>query len=97
MPFLNGGAGILWYRFNQHGYFVDSTTLEIFRADLESSGSTPVIYLGGGADIRIFRSVYMTLDLRYSWANDDLEGYFVGFEPMDLSGLRLTAGFHWHY
>jgi len=97
VPFLNGGAGILWYRFNQHGYFVDSTTLEIFRADLESSGSTPVIYLGGGADIRIFRSVYMTLDLRYSWANDDLEGYFVGFEPMDLSGLRLTAGFHWHY
>lgn len=97
VPFLSGGGGILWYHFRQHGYFVDSSTLEIFHADLYSSGSTPVIYLGGGADIRIFRSAYLTLDLRYSWANDDLEGDFVGFEPIDLSGLRLTAGVHWHY
>lgn len=97
VPFLSGGGGILWYHFRQHGYFVDYSTLEIFHADLESSGSAPVIYLGGGADIRIFRSAYLTLDLRYSWANDDLDGDFVGFEPIDLSGLRLTAGVHWHY
>jgi hypothetical protein len=29
---------------------------------------------------------------RYTWASDDLEGDFVGFDPIDLSGLRLSAG-----
>jgi len=97
VPFVSAGAGLLSYNFKQHGDFVDSTTLEIFPAALESSGTVPAIYLGGGADIRLFQAAYLTLDLRYSWAKHDMGGDFVGFDPIDLSGLRLTAGLQWHF
>jgi hypothetical protein len=97
VPFVSAGAGILSYTFKQHGDFVDSTTLEIFPAAFESSGTAPTIYLGGGADIRLFQAAYLTLDLRYSWAKHDMEGDFVGFDPIDLSGLRMTAGLQWHF
>jgi hypothetical protein len=97
VPFVSAGGGLIWYRFKQYGDFVDSSTLEIFPAILESSGTAPTLYLGGGADIRLFHAAYLTLDLRYSWAKHDMEGDFVGFDPIDLSGLRLTAGLQWRF
>jgi len=87
----------MWYRFKQSGDFVDFSTLEIFSAELESSGWTATAYLGGGVDINISKHTCLTLDLRYSWANPDLGGDYVGFEPLDLSGLRTTAGLQWHF
>lgn len=97
VPFVEAGAGGLKYRFKQTGDFVDYMTMEIFRARLESSGWTPVLYLGGGVDIRLYRSTYVTMDLRYSWAEDDLSNSFTGFDPIDLSGFRTTAGISFHY
>jgi hypothetical protein len=97
VPFVEAGVGGVWYCFEQSGDFVDNTTLEIFYAHLESSGWAPTAYLGGGADIHIFKSVYVTLDIGYSWAEDELSRSFTGFDPIDLSGLRATAGLSWHY
>lgn len=97
VPFVSVGGGFIDYGFRQSGYFVDSATLEIFSAILESSGTAPALYLGGGADVRLFRKAYLTLDLRYSWAKHNMEGDFVGFDPIDLTGLRMTAGVQWHF
>ncbi len=97
VPFIGGGAGVLWYRFEQEGDFIDETTLEIFPAHLKSSGWTPTAYAGGGADIHVFKTAFLTLDLRYVWAKPDLERDFVSFDAMDLSGLRVTAGLQWHF
>jgi hypothetical protein len=97
VPFLSGGGGVVWYRFRQEGDFVDNQTLEIFNALLESDGWAPTAYAGGGADINAFKSVYLVLDFRYSWAKADLNRDFVGFKPIDLSGLRVSAGLHWHF
>jgi hypothetical protein len=97
VPFVSAGGGFIWYTFKQNGDFVDSVNLEIFPATLKSSGTAPAIYLGGGADIYLFQSAYLILDLRYSWAKHDMEGDFVGFDPIDLSGFRLTAGVQWHF
>jgi hypothetical protein len=97
VPFIGGGGGVLWYRFRQEGDFVDSQSLEIFSARLESDGWAPTVYAGGGADINVFKSVYLVLDLRYAWAKADLNRDFVGFKPIDLSGPRVTAGLHWHF
>ena len=74
---------------------MDNATLEIFYAILKSSGWTEVVYLGGGADIYLKRRTYLTLDLRYSWASDALSEDFIGFDDINLSGLRLIAGIRW--
>jgi len=97
VPYISGGGGVLWYDFRQEGYFVDASTLEIFPATFETSGSVPTVYVGAGIDIRLYGSAYLTLDIRHSWASHEMEGDFVGFEPIDLSGLLLTAGFSWHF
>jgi len=96
-PFVEGGGGLLTYEFWQSGDFVDSTTLEIFPAYLESSGTAPILYLGGGVDVHLLKSAFLTLDLRYSWAKDKMNGDFVGFKPIDLSGFRATAGVLWYF
>jgi len=97
VPFVGLGVGILWYQFKQDGDFVDVATLEMFHAILESSDFVPTGYISGGADIHLLKSAYLTFDLRYSLANHELDQDFVGFDPIDLSGLRLTAGVHWHF
>jgi hypothetical protein len=76
---------------------VDFATLDIFHATLESSDLALTGYISGGADIHLLRSAYLTIDLRYSWANERLDRDFVDFDPIDLSGLRLTAGIQWHF
>lgn len=87
----------MWYRFRQTGDFVDFDTLEIFYAELRSSGWTPTVYLGGGVDINIFKHTYLALDLRYSWAKPELGQDYVGFDKLDMAGLRVAAGFQWHF
>jgi opacity protein-like surface antigen len=97
VPYIGTGAGILWYRFGQWGDFVDFETSDIFTANLESSGWTATGYVGGGVDVNIARHIYLTLDLRYSWAKPELNRDYVGFDPLDLSGIRATAGLQWHF
>ena len=98
VPYVGAGVGTQWYRFGQSGDFVDFETLDIFYAELESSGWTATAYASGGVDIRIARNTYVVLDLRYSWANPEPNGYdYVGFETLDLDGIRATAGLQWHF
>ncbi len=97
VPHVSAGAGWLWYEFSQRGDFVDSSTLDIFSASLDSSGSVPTLYLGCGVDVNIYKSAYLNLDFKYSWAEDDMDQDFVGFDPIDLSGIRLTAGIQWFF
>jgi hypothetical protein len=97
VPYIGGGAGVLWYRFQQEGDFVDESTYEIFPAHLKSSGWTPTVYASGGADIHVFKSTFLTLDLRYVWAKPELDRDFVAFDALDLSGLRVLAGLQFHF
>ena len=97
VPYVGGGVGVFRYRFKQSGDFVDSETLDIFSANLESSGWTSIVYLGGGVDIRIARNTYLELDARYSWAKPELSEDFRSFEPLNLAGTRATAGLMWHF
>ena len=97
VPFVECGIGTVHYSFEQSGDFVDSATLEIFPATLKSSDWTEVGYLGGGTDIYLLRNIYLALDLRYSWASQGLGKDFTGFDDIDLSGLRVTAGINWHF
>jgi hypothetical protein len=34
----------------------------------------------------------VSVEGRYTWAASDLDRDFTGFEPLDLSGFKLTVG-----
>lgn len=92
VPYIGGGAGALYYKVRQYGDFVEPNGA-IFTDAFESAGWTPMAYLNGGLGIQLVRRLYLSVDARYQWADARLgTSSFVGFEPLDLSGVRLSTG-----
>jgi opacity protein-like surface antigen len=91
-PYVGGGGGVIWYRLEQFGDFVDFEDLSIFTAELQSEGWGWEAQAFAGADFRLTPKLYLTFELRYLWMDASVSGDFVGFEPIDLGGLRTTGG-----
>jgi len=94
VPYVSAGAGLMYHRFSQDGEFVDFVDLSIFRASLESSGWTPSAYVAGGADIRVYNRIYVSVEGKYLVAHDSLQEDFAGFDGIDLAGFRFGTGMH---
>ncbi len=92
IPYVGAGGGLLWYKFSQSGDFVDFIDLSIFTDDLQSSGWTFGAHVFGGVDIKLSRKVFLTTQVRYRWAATQLKRDFVGFDSIDLDGVKITAG-----
>lgn len=91
-PYLGGGGGLLWYRFRQAGDFVDFADWSIFRDTFRSDGWTTTFHVLGGIEVKLGRRLFVTMETCYAWGDARLGQDFVGFDPMDLSGLKTTVG-----
>lgn len=93
-PFLAVGAGVVRFRFAREGDQVDYQTLAIYTEDLEHVGSAFTAHGAFGVDVGVTKGVYVTPQVRYSWARGGLDRtIYDGFQPLDLSGFQLTLGF----
>ncbi len=92
-PFVGGGAGFVWYEFEQEGEFVDYETLDIFYDYFTSSNGSALAYATAGFDYSIGLRWILTAEARYSWASANMGESFVGFDKIDLNGLRAAFGF----
>lgn len=92
LPYVAGGGGVVRYSFDQRGDFVDEQTLRIFRGVFRSTGFARTIHAAAGIDVGITTRIIATIEGRYSWGSKDLDPDFTGFEPIDLSGVRLNGG-----
>jgi hypothetical protein len=95
VPYIGGGIGGTFYELEQKGHFVDATDQSIFRSELKSDGWAFAQHVFIGIDSKLTRNLGLVLEGRYYWADADLEDDFVGFEPIDLNGARIMAGFSW--
>lgn len=93
-PYVGAGGGMMWWRFQQTGDFVDFEDLEVFPDTFRSDGIAPTGHLFGGADIQLYKRFSLSVEGRYVWASGTLDEEYVGFEPIDLSGFRFSAGFN---
>jgi opacity protein-like surface antigen len=91
-PYVGAGGGLLWYKFEQSGAFVDFVDLSVFDASLRSSRWTPGAHVFAGADFKLRRRLFLQAEARYLWAKGPTGQDFVGFDRIDLSGLNVTAG-----
>lgn len=91
-PFVSAGAGVVAWRFEQSGDFVDEETLLIFTDRISASGTGPYLHAGGGASLSLTKNLVLSLEGRYGWGRGDLEPEFGDYEDLDLSGLQLLAG-----
>jgi hypothetical protein len=92
VPFVGAGAGVVFYQFRQSGDFVDFVDNSIFFDAFRSQGWAPTAHVFGGVDLQIYRALYATLQGRYTKAAGELSSDFIDFDPIDLSGFRLSAG-----
>jgi hypothetical protein len=91
-PYVGAGAGALWYKFEQNGDFIDVADMSVFADYFSSSGYAPSAHVFGGSDIQLYRILFLTVEGRYVWSKATLENDFIGFEPIDLAGFRLSTG-----
>lgn len=92
VPFVGAGAGAMWFQVEQNGDFVDYVDYSVFRDVFEAKGWAPSAHVSGGVDVRLLRRLFLTLDGRYVWAKGDLGRSWIDFDPIDLSGFRMSAG-----
>jgi hypothetical protein len=91
-PYVGAGAGAVRYEFTQSGDFVDFVDLSVFPDLFVSKGWAPSAHVFGGADLQIFRLLFLQLEARYLWSSGELGPDFIDFDPIDLAGFRTTAG-----
>ena len=91
-PFVGGGIGFMWYEFEQEGEFVDYETLDIFYDYFSSRDGSALAYATAGFDYSLGLRWILTAEARYSWASADMSQGFVGFDKIDLTGLRAAFG-----
>lgn len=92
VPYVGGGAAIMWWRYEQFGDFVDFNDFTIFTDHFLTQGWEPSLHVFGGVDVSISPRFAINLEGRYSWAEGQMAPAFVGFEPIDLAGFRATVG-----
>lgn len=90
-PFIGVGAGLLWYKLEQSGDFVDAETLDIFEGRYESHGAAFAAHALGGAEYWVTSRLGVVAEGRYTWASATPESQFE-FASVDLSGWQVTAG-----
>ncbi|MGQ0733848.1 MAG: hypothetical protein ACT4QD_09355 [Acidobacteriota bacterium] len=92
VPYVGGGGGATRYQFLQSGDFVDFVDLSVFPDRFESSGWAPSAHALAGVDLHMHRALFGTVEARYTRSAGTLGRDFIDFDPIDLSGLTITAG-----
>lgn len=92
VPYVGAGGGAHWFKMTQQGDFVDFVDMSVFTDLFRSSGWSPSAHVFGGADIKLHRRIYLTMEARYQWTAGDLGAEWIDFEPIDLSGLQIGTG-----
>lgn len=88
-PFVGAGGGAIKYKFEQFGSFVDFQTFKVFNSSFRSEGWAPSAHAFVGADLRLYRKLYLTAEGRYTWSSAPLGKDFVDFDPITLAGARV--------
>jgi hypothetical protein len=101
VPYIGGGIGATWYQLKQEGEFVDTgdPNVEadeiIFKDVFVSSDWAFAQHVFVGLDFKLTRSFGLILEGRYDWAEAEVKGSFVGFDPIDLDGAQILIGVSW--
>ena len=92
LPYFGVGAGVMWYKLEQAGDFVDFESLAVFPDQFESSGTAPMVHALAGAEWWFTPRVGLTVDGRYALAKADLDVDYSEWGSINLSGFQLTTG-----
>jgi opacity protein-like surface antigen len=96
-PYVGGGVGAVYYKYEQEGDFVDFETSEVFTATIESSGWGRTGQLFGGVQYSVSRRTALAAEARYVWASADPDLVFSDLGRIDLGGVQTTVGLSFRF
>ncbi len=91
-PYISFGIAYIGWSFRQYGEFIDFTDMSIFEGDFQIEKESFGFFVNAGLLMKLDRRFGIRVAAFYHKAQGDLEPAFVGFEPIDLSGLTLLVG-----
>jgi len=91
-PYVGAAGGAMWYKFHQAGDFVDFLDSSVFPKTYDSRGWAPSAHVFAGVDIKVLRRLYVNAEARFLWSRATLDSAFTGFDPIDLTGTKVTGG-----
>jgi hypothetical protein len=96
-PYVGAGGGALWYKFHQDGDFVDFNDSSVFPKTFDSRGWAPSAHIFGGVEVKPCKRLYLNGEARYLWSQATLGRAFSGFDPIDLTGMKVSAGIRYMF
>jgi len=91
-PYAGAAAGVVRYRFEQYGEFVDYETLDVFNDRFRSVEMGATVHFFAGIDVGVNNRVMFTGEARYGFGSAPLNNRFSGFSDLDLAGLQISGG-----
>ena len=92
VPYVGAGGGMMWYRFQQKGDFIDFQTTDVFPDVFASHGTAGTAHALAGVDYSLNPRLAVNGEARYTWAKGQLGTDFTGFNGIDLSDFGITIG-----
>ena len=92
VPYIGGGVGVMRYRFEQQGDFVDFNTNAVFPSTFDAQDWAFVEQVMAGAEYNVSPMFGVTFDARYLHGRGNLGAAFKGYDKIDLSGVSGSVG-----
>jgi opacity protein-like surface antigen len=92
VPYIGGGIGVMRYRFEQQGDFVDFNTNAVFNSSFDAQDWAFVQQVMAGAEYNVSPKFGVTFDARYLHGRGTLGAAFNGYDKIDLSGVSGSVG-----
>lgn len=98
-PYAGVGGGVLNWRLQESGYFIDFgvPSWPVVWGDYRASGWTWQAVGLAGIDLPLTDRWSVFAEGRYRYSDDELGQDFSGFGTIDLSGYELALGFSWNF
>lgn len=92
VPWIGAGGGVMRYRFEQVGDFIDFETFDIFADRYTAEGWAPFVQGAAGAGWAFAPNWSIAGEVRYIHGRGELGSQFSGFDKLDLSGVSMMLG-----
>jgi len=91
-PYLGAGGGLLMYRLEHSGEFIDFRDYAIFFDHMEAKGTAYLAHALAGVDHWLTPRLGVNAEARYTWSRANPEQAFRSFDTLDLGGVQATVG-----
>ena len=92
-PYVGGGAGMYFWKYEQWGDFIDFTTFEVSEDEYAETATNSVGFNAkAGIVMRFTRNIGVAFEAKYQWVKGELSSFFEGWEKFDLSGFSYALG-----